>query len=335
MKHRVSLTIVCTLLYSITQAQYINNEQNTVQTDAHFNIGGYGTANHFRSMQTAGNHGNVHLLMMQSPGLSRWGIGTRTEESGGGTGSNFSLFAYADNGDYLGEHLTVGRLTGFVGLAENNPQARLHVGTYLSQQTAIRIGKLNDAGNINVPIGASCGVYDIDFYGWRDTYSDQVGARIRAERINAYYDNNALIQAMDIAFSTSAGVDGSSLTEKMRIKADGKVGIGVSKPQYELTVNGTIGGRKVKVTQETWADFVFESPYQLRSIPELEMFIKQNGHLPEVPKAEEVKEDGLDLGDMDRKLLQKIEELTLYIIDQHKQIQELRADIEKMKEEKK
>jgi hypothetical protein len=333
MRCRISLTVAFVLLSLAIQAQYINNEQNTVQAGANFNIGGSGAASYFRGVQTSANSGNWHFVMTQSPGTVRWALGTKTAESGNGTGSDFSLFSYADNGDFLSEPLTIRRSNGYLGLGEANPAARFHIGTYL-QQTAIKIGKLHDAGNINVPIGASCGGYDIDFYGWRDVYADQVGARIRAERINAYYDNNALVQAMDIAFSTSTGADGSSLTEKMRIKSDGKVGIGVSKPQYELTVNGTIGGRKVKVTQETWADFVFESSYQLRSIPELQAFIKENGHLPEVPKAEEVKNDGLDLGEMDTKLLQKIEELTLYIIEQHKQIQELRADMEKMKEQK-
>jgi hypothetical protein len=73
-----------------------------------------------------------------------------------------------------------------------------------------------------------------------------------------------------------------------------------------------------------WYDHVFHSDYQLRSLPELEQYIKQNNHLPEIPSAEEVQENGLDLGDMQGKLLQKVEELTLYILDLQKQINELK-----------
>ncbi|UYQ95516.1 hypothetical protein MKQ68_10430 [Chitinophaga horti] len=327
MKYIITFT-ACSLVSLTIMGQYIDNEPNTVQGGAHFNIGGYGTANHFRTVQAASNHGNVHLLMMQTPGVYRWGLGTRTEEGGGGSGSNFSMFAYADDGNYLAERLTINRSNGFMGITEGNPQASLHVGSFLSQPTAIKIGKLHDVGNINVPLGAACGGYNIDFYGWRDMYVDQVGARIRAERINNYAPNNALIRAMDVAFSTSSGGDIASLTEKMRITWDGKVGIGTSKPQHELSVKGTIGAKKVRVTQDGWADYVFEDGYQLRSIPELEFFIKQHKRLPDIPAASEVATDGIDLGEMNRKLLQKIEELTLYMIEQQKQIDGLRREVD-------
>ena len=78
------------------------------------------------------------------------------------------------------------------------------------------------------------------------------------------------------------------------------------------------------------SDFVFEKDYKLRSIGDLETFIKENKHLPDIPSANDVKENGIDLGEMDAKLLQKIEELTLYIIEQQKQLEELRTQIEKL-----
>ncbi|RXK82892.1 hypothetical protein [Filimonas effusa] len=103
---------------------------------------------------------------------------------------------------------------------------------------------------------------------------------------------------------------------------DANVGIGTVTPgAYRLAVEGTVGARKVKVTQEVWADYVFDSSYQLPSLSHVESFIKENKHLPEVPSAAEVKKEGLDLGDNQVLLLKKIEELTLYIIQQNKKME--------------
>ena len=81
--------------------------------------------------------------------------------------------------------------------------------------------------------------------------------------------------------------------------------------------------QRVRVDLESWADYVFEEDYLLRPLSEVEQFIKQNGHLPEVPSAETVTTDGIDLGSMDTTLLKKIEELTLYTIQQEKKIEAL------------
>lgn len=116
---------------------------------------------------------------------------------------------------------------------------------------------------------------------------------------------------------------GTSGTEKLRITYDGKVGIGTSTPQAKLAVNGDVFATKIKVTQTGWPDYVFHHNYNLPSLPEVEMFIKNNQHLPDIPSAAEVDKNGLDLGEMNKKLLQKVEELTLYIIEQQKTITDL------------
>jgi hypothetical protein len=100
----------------------------------------------------------------------------------------------------------------------------------------------------------------------------------------------------------------------------GNVGIGTSNPgNYRLAVEGTIGAREVKITTSTWSDFVFHPTYKLRTLEEVEQFIKANNHLPEIPTETEVKQNGVGLGEMNAKLLQKIEELTLYLIEQKKE----------------
>jgi len=104
----------------------------------------------------------------------------------------------------------------------------------------------------------------------------------------------------------------------------GTVGIGCSGLEgdiagVELAVDGEILCEEVMVKLSgDWADFVFDKKYDLKSLPQVEKYIKENHHLPDVPSASEVEENGIELGDMNKILLQKIEELTLYIIDQNK-----------------
>lgn len=103
-------------------------------------------------------------------------------------------------------------------------------------------------------------------------------------------------------------------------------------PQYKLQVLGTIGARKVKVTQETWADDALRPGYALPSLPELAAFIRQNGHLPGIPSEKEVQAEGIDVGDMDSRLLRKIEELTLYILRQNDENADMRKSLQAMQE---
>ena len=121
-----------------------------------------------------------------------------------------------------------------------------------------------------------------------------------------------------------------TLAERMRITSDGYVGIGTATPQAELAVNGDIVCREVEVTLTGWPDFVFDGNYDLPSLLDVEDFIKSNNHLPGVPSAVEVEENGLKLGQMDAVLLQKIEELTLYLIDLKKENEALKTRIEKL-----
>lgn len=102
----------------------------------------------------------------------------------------------------------------------------------------------------------------------------------------------------------------------------GNVGIGTSNPNYKLDVNGTIRACELKVDMQG-ADFVFEEDYQLRSLEEVEEFINANKHLPDVAPAKEMQKEGVKQSEMNQMLLQKIEELMLYVIFQNKKIEEL------------
>lgn len=120
---------------------------------------------------------------------------------------------------------------------------------------------------------------------------------------------------------------------KFWLEANGNLGLGVANPSERLEVNGTIRSKKVKVEASVWPDYVFSSSYKLRTLNELEQFIQQNQHLPEVPSAEEVEANGLDLGDMEATLLKKIEELTLYVIEQNKRLENLETENKELKKE--
>jgi len=101
----------------------------------------------------------------------------------------------------------------------------------------------------------------------------------------------------------------------------GNVGIGTDAPTERLSVNGKIRAQEVKVETANWPDYVFAEGYQLPSLRETAEFIKRNKHLPGVPKAAEVEENGLSLGEMNKILMQKVEELTLHLIEKDKKIE--------------
>jgi hypothetical protein len=102
---------------------------------------------------------------------------------------------------------------------------------------------------------------------------------------------------------------------------DGNVGIGTDSPMAKLAVDGNILAKEIKVkTDITVPDYVFEPDYELNSLDYIADYVKNNKHLPEIPSAKEIKKDGLDLAKMNLLLLKKVEELTLYAIQQDQEI---------------
>ena len=111
-------------------------------------------------------------------------------------------------------------------------------------------------------------------------------------------------------------------TNRMLIQSDGNVGIGTTSPSYKLDVAGTLRAREI-IVNTTGADFVFADDYRLRPLSEVEAFISENNHLPEIQSAQEMQENGVSMNELQIQLLQKIEELTLYILQQEKRIRAL------------
>lgn len=314
--------------------------------------------------------------------------------------------------------------------------------------TSLRIGKIGDIGNKDVPVGGLTQQYNIDFTGYRDVRPDQVGARISALRFNYYTANVPYIQNTGLAFYTNPKGNESGdvdLQERMRILPNGNIGIGTTTPSYKLhlignlyaddivspniyiptknvlngwgycylqyaghslvvgskpgiygynrlelkpggsdkgelhstlqiykslkenthdcmvqftsqtggvnyinsgkvgigttnptemlEVAGTIRAREVKIEINAGADYVFEEDYELLPLSQVKGFIKDNKHLPDIPSEKEMQENGLNVNEFQINLLKKVEELTLYIIQQDDKINKLEKELVKLKSE--
>ncbi|WP_316810324.1 hypothetical protein [Pedobacter heparinus] len=163
---------------------------------------------------------------------------------------------------------------------------------------------------------------------------------------NSVYWSNYSVSATDIGDHTYNYYSGWTFTEGEMpsgttsqiheatpykdIVVDGNLGVGTNNFQgYKLAVNGKIRAQEIKVEASPWPDYVFTKDYQLPTLQQTEQHIKEKGHLPGIPSAAEVKTNGIDLGEMNAKLLQKIEELTLHLIEQNKRNDEGRKNQEK------
>jgi hypothetical protein len=136
--------------------------------------------------------------------------------------------------------------------------------------------------------------------------------------------------ALTVLKNGNIGIGNINPTEKLIV--NGNVGIGTSSTgSYRLAVEGKVGAREVVVTNASWADFVFDTNYKLVPLNEIKEFVKVNKHLPEIPTAAEIEKNGLSVGEIQTKQMQKIEELTLYLIQQNERIEMLEKVINGMR----
>jgi hypothetical protein len=183
--------------------------------------------------------------------------------------------------------------------------------------TGRQAGYQNVTGNYNVAIGYKAGYsnnngsYNI-FLGHRAGENETTSNRL-------YIDNSPTIVPL---------IYGKFDTDQLGINTN------VIPTGYTMAVKGKFITEEVKVqTYANWPDFVFKKEYNLPSINEVEQHIKEKGHLQNIPSASEVFENGILLGEMNAKLLQKIEELTLYIIQQEKRFNDQEARLKKLEAE--
>jgi len=209
----------------------------------------------------------------------------------GATEHGFAISHQGNRSIYLntngGSYFNGGKL----GIGVSNPLNGLHV-----------FG-LNDFNAGSIRLGNSGANDAIISYGWDGVSQDLFKI--------SKFPHNGLTDGFDL----------------LTINNSGNVGIGTADAKgYKLAVAGNMIAESVKVKlQGAWPDFVFSNAYELPTLQETEKQIRDKGHLPGIPTAAEVKANGIDLGEMNAKLLQKIEELTLYILEQDKRIAKLES----------
>lgn len=155
-------------------------------------------------------------------------------------------------------------------------------------------------------------------------------ARFKTNMSTYHFDRRLLLHTGELTSETKFTFVTDNSTHCMTMLTNGNVGIGTTSPSYKLDVNGTIRANEI-IVNTTGADFVFADDYQLRPLSEVKTFIQENKHLPEIKSAQEMQEDGVRVNELQTQLLQKIEELTLYLIQQEQIIQELRQEVEQLK----
>lgn len=205
-------------------------------------------------------------------------------------------------------------IDGNVGIGTSTPNGNLEIASSTGGVLTISTNTRN--GSNAAPL-----LPTIDFLG----FANGNKARITAT------EETAETYSSKFSILVNDGKNKTSLVERFTISNNGCVGIGTTTPDALLTVNGVIHAKEVRVdVTGPLADYVFHPSYNLMPLTEVEQYVKTNSHLPEIPSAAEVSKNGINMGEMQNKLLQKIEELTLYVIEQNKTIVELQNKVSKL-----
>lgn len=198
---------------------------------------------------------------------------------------------------------------GYVGIGTSSPNRLLH----LDGNVAKFSRSVNSAGFIMEHTGGG-----VRLVFGQDVYSD--GAHFTLKNLDTSPER--LLMKVSVTAPQNAFI----------LTSEGNVGIGTASPTHKMAVNGTIRAKEL-IVDTGWADYVFQEDYQLPSLSEVESYIQEHGHLPGMPSAQQVQSDGIGLGQAHAKLLEKVEELTLYLIELKKQNQQLADELAALKQQ--
>lgn len=322
-----------------------------MQPNANFTISGDGRASRFFTAAGTQGSGVGHIGMHTTDfttATRRWNIGLAGVESNGNAGSNFSIWGYNDAGAYLYTALSIQRSNGYVGIGTSSPASKLHVegiqGATLGKFTQSNVLPTN--AYFNIQNGTSSPGYFIPtLVGRSHAPGKPFGVYLVGEAediVPITTDINYAAVIIDGRNKTGARLFNNNVfainsvnQNFFVVKGDGSIGIGTTDTKgYKLAVNGSGIFTKVKVKSfNIWPDYVFEEDFPLLPLNEVIHFIKHHKHLPDMPSAAEVENDGIDLGEMNRKLLQKVEEQMLYIIKMHEDMEQLKERVESLEKQ--
>ena len=295
---------------------YLTNPNNSV---------GIGTLNPNRLLHLSSTSPEIKIENTQS--------GKSWQLINGGSYPDVFRISATGSGDYF----SINHTTGDVGIGTATPNRLLHL---RSASPVIRLENSQSGNDWQLINGGSYpDVFRISATGSDDHFSinhatGDVG--IGTATPNRLLHLRSASPVIRLENSQSGNdwqlINGGDYPNVFRITATGKgdhfvinyatgnVGVGTLNPTEKLSVNGTIKAKKVVVSTSGWSDMVFQKGYTLMPLREVEQSIQQHKHLPGIPSEQEVLENGVDVGDLQAKLLQKIEELTLYMIEQDKQM---------------
>ncbi|CAN5721157.1 hypothetical protein BH10BAC2_BH10BAC2_17840 [soil metagenome] len=266
----------------------------------------------------------VQALYANTSGNSNTGIGSNSLYANTTGIRNTAVGTLSLEGNTTGIHNTA---IGYnADVSSNNLSNATAIG---ANATVSASNSLVLGNNANVGIGTTAPNTKLQVHGGYIRITEaEAGANLRLGGLDGY--TGIWSDAGPLNIGAAAGKplilqDGGSAT--------GNVGIGTINPTYKLSVKGTIQAQEIRV-ETGWADYVFEEDYKLRSLDNVAAYIKQNKHLPGILSAKEIQENGLAVGEVQTKMMEKIEELTLYLIEQNTLILKLQEKIEQVEKQK-
>jgi len=302
---------------------------------SHFNYPGTGGT---QNTYIRGGNAASHVILNDEAGLGNVGIGVSNPASKLEVNGNLSAIANAmDISGIIGFNGGVLSLTNKNGNGQTITidGSNIQGHTYTFSGTSFRPVVLNPYGG-NVGIGTN---YSPTFAKLEIRVANEsVGwaAGTSTYNLHTFFGGNGRSANSEGCYVGTGGIVSNgagaplhfftaSQWAQMTILPNGNVGIGTTDPTYRLSVNGNIRSKEV-VVESNWADYVFAKDYKLSSLEEVEKFIQLHKHLPNIPAAEEIEKNGLHVGDVQKRMMEKIEELTLYVIGLKKELAEMKRN---------
>lgn len=340
MKHRLLITCLFTILSFCLTAQNTNTGTGAGNSGTdNSSFGAYagdvvtGSFNSFfgKNAGKSNTSGSYGVFMGSNSGFSNTSGGYNTFIGYYAGYSNTTSTHNVNIGYYSGYSNTGGYNT-FLGNYSGRSNSTGSYNTFLGYQAGY-----SNAGSNNVFIGKQAGYNESGsdklYIDNSSTSTPLIFGNFSTNQvgINAQPNSSHTLTVGGSVYATSIYVNGTQLIPHFMTSGNdlyyntGNISIGTNDPKgYKLAVAGKIISEEVVIKlQSSWPDYVFEPTYELRPLAEVEKFLRTNKHLPEVPSALEIKENGLNTGEMNAILLKKVEELTLYIIDLEKRLKEI------------